>query len=237
MVTDRKGLNRGKEWRLWLALVGLAAFTVALAWPRLHASLRYRPVDLAIDAYYASRDIPTARLPVLIGFAEDAIGVRDHYRYRDGLSQLHYLRGLDVYTPARDRRGAYRASEREAMAAVSRAPAQPQAWLRIAAIRAVLRDEPETVIAPWRMSVFTGRTHSTLLVPRAGVGLAYADEMDRESRAMLRDQLLLAWSHDARALARELKSRDPNLLAVRTVLGGMRPDVVSKMEAILEKIR
>ena len=96
----------------------------------------------------------------LLGFAQQSVARHDHYRYRDGMSFLQYLRGLDIYTPALERRAAYEAAETEAIEAVSRAPAQPEAWLRIATVRSILRDEPENVIGPWKMSVFIASTNS-----------------------------------------------------------------------------
>ena len=37
-----------------------------LAWPRLAASYRYLPVEIAISRYFSSREIPSDRLGVLI---------------------------------------------------------------------------------------------------------------------------------------------------------------------------
>ena len=215
----------------------LGAATLALAWPRLQASYRFLPVDFAIDRYYESRAIPTDRMRTLLGFAQQSVARHDHYRYRDGMSFLQYLRGLDIYTPALERRAAYEAAETEAIEAVSRAPAQPEAWLRIATVRSILRDEPENVIGPWKMSVFTGRTHSTLVAPRAVIGLAYLDLMDNESRAMLRDQLLLAWDLKPRELLQELKQRDPALARTRELIGLLAPGALAEMEERIEKAR
>lgn len=215
----------------------LAAGTLALSWPRLQASLRFLPVDIAIERYYRDRQIPSHRMLTLIGFAEEALARNDHYRYHDGLSLLHYLRGLDIHTPALERRDAYRAAEAEAAETVRRAPAQPEAWLRMAMVRSILRDEPEAVIAAWRMSVFTGRTHSTLLAPRVGVALPYLEDMDGESRSMLRDQLLLAWGLKPDELLRELKARDPRLLQTRGLLGATAATALAEMEVRIEKVR
>jgi hypothetical protein len=229
--------SRISQWTVLLSAALLAVLVLALAWPRLQASLRFLPVEHAIGEYYASGEIPSHRMLTLIGFAREAITRHDHYRYHDGLSFLHYLRGLDVRTPALERRGAYRAAEAEAVETVRRAPAQPEAWLRIATVRAVLRDEPETVIGPWRMSVFTGRTHSTLLVPRVGVALPFLEFMDSETRSMLRDQLLLAWSLKPTELLIELKARDPLLEHTRALAGAIDPAALAEMEARIEKVR
>jgi hypothetical protein len=214
----------------------LALATLSLAWPRMKASYRFLPVELAIDRYYEKREIPSHRMRTLTGFAGEAVAWHDHYRYHDGLSFLHYLRGLDIYTPALERRGEYRKAETEAIEVVQRAPAQPQAWLRIAMVRSILHDEPETILEPWKMSIFTGRTHSTLMVPRVGIGLPYVDSMDSEARAMLRDQLLLAWVLKPNDLLRELKQVDPLLEKTRALVSLTDPSALVEMEARIAKI-
>ena len=104
-----------RSYSILLLAAFLGAATLVLAWPRLKASYRFVPVDLAIERYYDTREIPSHRMLTLIGFARQALDWHDHYRYHDGLSLLHYLRGLDIRTPALDRRGAYRDSEQEAL--------------------------------------------------------------------------------------------------------------------------
>jgi hypothetical protein len=229
--------SRIGQWSL-LSLVALLALgAMALAWPRLQASIRFLPVERAIDGYLDTREIPSRRMLTLLDFAHEAAGLHDHYRYHDGLSFLYYLRGLDIHTPALERRDAYRQAERAAIETVRRAPAQPEAWLRIATVRSILRDEAEAILAPWRMSVFTGRTHSTLLAPRVGVALPYLEFMDGETRSMLADQLLLAWSLKPRDLLRELQDRDPELKRTRTLVAETAPAALAAMEEQLEKIR
>lgn len=218
-----------------LALLSLAV--LLLSWPRFQASFRFLPVDIALKRYHDDQQIPTDRLPVLIRFAEQAISRDDHYRFHDGLSELHLLRALDPYTPALERRPAYRLAEQQAVEALQRAPAQPAAWLRLATIRWVLRDEPETIIPPWKMSVFTGRTQASLLNRRVEIGLAFFNELDQEGILMLRDQLLLAWRIRPGALARILLRRDRDLAVTRRLVLDTDPATLAEMEAQLEKLR
>jgi hypothetical protein len=191
---------------------------LALAWPRFLAAFRYLPVDIALDRYYADREIPTDRLLVLIDFARDAIERHDHYRFHDGLGQLHFLRGLDPHTPALERRPAYAEAEAEAVRSLQQAPAQPETWLRLATIRWILHDEPESIISPWKMSVFTGRTHSALYAQRVELGLAQRAFLDEEGLTLLRDQLLLAWNTHPGTLIQVLARRDRGLEVTRGLL-------------------
>lgn len=225
------------HWAL-LAAVGLLSVALLyLAWPRMQASVRYLPVDKAIARYRVEQVIPTDRLEVLIRFAHEAISQHDHYRYRDGLSLLYYLQAMDVYTPALQRRQAYRQSETEATKALQRAPAQPAAWLRLAHIHWILHDEAESIIQAWKMSVFTGRTHSKLYAPRVELGIAQAEYLDEEARAMLRDQLLLAWRARPGTLIQVLARRDPGLAVTRSLLSNSDPEALTEMEVWVEKVR
>jgi len=221
-----------------LVAVGLmAAVLLALAWPRVLASVRYLPVEHALDRYYADNEIPSDRLKVLIRFAEEAIDRQDHYRFHDGLSQLQYLRGLDVRTPAGERRAAYRAAADAAAASLRQAPAQPAAWLRLATLRWILHDEPETIVGAWKMSIFTGRTHSSLYAHRVEMGLAQRAALDDEGAAMLRDQLLLAWRIRPGSLVQVLARRDSGLRIVGGLLTDTDPVALREMEDWLERLR
>jgi hypothetical protein len=224
----------------WLIVASVTLVSIAvltLSWPRLKASFRYLPVDIAISRYYVDQQIPSDRLEVLVGFTEQAIAYHDHYRFHDGLSTLHYLRALDVLTPALERRDAYRQAAAEAMTSLGQAPAQPSAWLRLATVRWILHDEPEAIIQPWKMSIFTGRTHSSLFANRVEIGLAQREFMDQEAVAMLRDQLLLAWRARPGTLIRVLARRDQELLVTRALLASTDPLALAEMEAWLAKLR
>jgi len=230
-------LRQGRRLALLVAVGLLAVSLLLLAWPRFLASVRYLPVEHALGRYYADDVIPSDRLKVLIRFTEEAIGWQDHYRFHDGLSQLHYLRGLDVQTPAAERRAAYRAAADEAAAALQRAPAQPAAWLRLATLRWILHDEPDTIVDAWKMSVFTGRTHSALYAHRVELGLAQRAWLDDEGVAMLRDQLLLAWRVRPGTLVQTLARRDPELRTTGGLLAATDPVALQEMEGWLERLR
>lgn len=221
-----------------LAAAGLLAILVlSLSWPRFQASFRYLPVDIAISRYYTDREIPSSRLAILVGFAQQAIGYHDHYRFHDGLSVLHYLQAIDPFTPGLERRPAYRLAESEAIASLRMAPAQAATWLRLATIRWILHDEPEDILGPWKMSIFTGRTISTQFANRVDIGLSQREFMDAEAVSMLRDQLLLGWRAQRRSLVHILARRDRDLAITRELLAETDPLALADMETWLEKFR
>ena len=218
-------------------ITAVALSVLALSWPRLQASIRYLPVEIAIKRYYATREIPTDRLPVLISFSEQAVAHQDHYRYRDGLSMLHLLRAIDFKTPALERRDAYASAASEAEASLQRAPSQPSLWLRLARLRWILHEEPEAVIAAWKMSIFTGRSTVPLVTQRVEIGIAFRADLDDEAVAMLRDQLLLAWRLKPGSLIQVLASRDRELEVTRELIENSDPSALTDMEAWLAKLR
>jgi len=228
-----------KTYRYFVSgLVGLLTIgVILLAFPRLQASFRFLPVEIAIKRYYTTGEIASDRLPVLIGFSEQAISYHDHYRFHDGLSLLQILRARDFNTPALERREAYLTAAAEAARSLQGAPAQPATWLRLASLRAILHEEPEAIIAAWKMSVFTGRTVVQLFAQRIDLGLYYFRRLDDEAVPMLRDQLLLAWRISPGTLVRVLHTRDRGLDVTRGLIESSDPAALEEMEAWLEKLR
>jgi len=218
-----------------VALIALAV--LVLAGPRFQASLRYLPVERAIKQYYKSGEIPADRLPVLIRFAGEAISHQDHYRYHDGLSTLHVLRAMDYQTPALERRDEYVAAMIEAEQSLQSAPANPATWMRLASVRWILHEEPETIVDAWKMSIFTGRMHAALFGKRAEMGLAHYEYLDEEGQGMLRDQLQLAWRLRPQELMQVLQRRDGDLAITKWLLEPGDPALVSEIEDWFEKRR
>jgi len=217
-------------------LLALAGAVLLLAWPRFLASYRYLPVEIAIERYFTTREIPSDRLDVLIKFANQAIAHQDNYQYHNGLSMLQLLRALDLSTPAMDRLGAYRSAEQEALESLKRAPAQPAAWLRVANIRWILHDEPADILAPWKMSIFTGRTDYTLITQRIEIGLVHREFMDEEAVAMFRDQMLLGWRVQPGSVIQLLAGRDRTLTVTKALIQNTDPAALEEMEAWLAKL-
>ena len=87
------------------------------------------------------------------------------------------------------------------------------------------------------MSVFTGRTHSSLYAHRVELGLAQRAWLDAEGQSMLRDQLLLAWRVRPGTLVQVLARRDPALRATGDLLAPTDPAALQDMEDWVERLR
>ena len=83
-------------------MLALAATLAALAWPRLQASVTYLPVDKALARHWSGDTPAPDQLAALSNRALQALAQHDHYRYRDGLSILEYLRAQAPGLPADD---------------------------------------------------------------------------------------------------------------------------------------
>ena len=212
---------------LWaLFILAASGFLGYLAWPRLHASLLYLPVDTAIAKYHAGEWIEDAQIDALAGRAREAIGRQAHHRYWDGLSLLMFLKGANTENRLHVRRDAFEASVEAAEVSLALAPAQPRTWLRLARSRSWLRYPPEQVIEALKMSAYTGRVEPSLFATRLELGLAYLPRMDGEGRSLMRDQVLLAWGMQPRELARGIKSGRLPLSAVEELLAGPHEPVL-----------
>ncbi len=207
--------------RIGLALVILvmAAGLVTIAVPRLQASLHFLPVDAAIQRYFDSGEIPGAQLDALERRADEAMQRAAHYRYADGLSFINYLQALDAADKPWLQRPALHRSMTSGLEAVRRAPAEPRTWLRIARASAVLDRERTAVVTALEMSILTGRVEPELLLPRLELGYRYLPLLDEDSVALLRDQTLLTWRVNPRALHRALDAGTLDPDRVRSVLG------------------
>jgi hypothetical protein len=224
------------RWFILLTVLFLSFSTLYLAWPRLQGAYRFIPVDIAIRRYYQTSEIPTERLPVLVRFSQEAIELHDHYRFHNRLSVLHWLRAIDPLTPALERRGEYVAAESEARIALTTNPADPHAWSRLATIRWILHEEPEDIIRPWKMSIFTGRITAPLISSRVELGLAFFDQLDDEAIHMLRDQLLLGWRMQAGSLVKVIAARDRSLQKTRSLIDRIDPEAMAELEEWIERI-
>jgi len=215
-----------------ILIIGIsAAVLLTLSWPRLRASISYLPVDTAISNYWKTGEIDNAQLDGLITRAHEAIALHDHYRYQAGLSELNILSGQDMSRSLWQRRQALEDSIAAAEKVVQRAPSKPREWLRIARAKEFLAYPIEDIMPAFKMSILTGRVEPTLMLSRLELGLRQLPVMDEEATRLLRDQALLTWANQQRAMQKRIKSGHQNMAALSQLLSESDPDVFADMEA------
>jgi len=215
--------SRLKPLPLILLIAAASAFLLTLAYPRLHTSLLYLPVDTATNRYNETGQVNNQQLEGLQQRAKESIDIHPHYRYYDGLSLLYYLQAIDQQRPLFERQQAFEQSIEAAESSLDRAPAQPRTWLRIAQARSWLRYAPDQVIDALAMSIYTGRVEPSLLMTRLQMGFTYLPRMDSEASALLRDQFVLAWQMQPREITRQLKAGSIKQVAIETLLSDHDP--------------
>lgn len=214
---------------LALAVLAVAAGLLALALPRLQASLAFLPVDTALKRYARNGDIPSAQLDALQARAAQALALHPHYRYHDALSLLNYLEAIDERGKPWLQRPALRRSVDAGLAATARAPAMPRTWLRIARARSVLGEDPAAIAAALELSILAGRVEPPLLLPRLELGYAHLERLGTDTVALLRDQTLLAWRVNERGFRRALRDGRLDLSRIESVIGNRDVTIIEAM--------
>lgn len=224
-----------RRYALILTTGVIAIFLLTLSWPRLRASLRYLPVDTAISNYWQTRDINFTQLDGLIGRAHESIAIHDHYRYWEGMSELHLLRGQDMSKTIWIRRQSLQQSITAAEEVLKRAPLKPRTWLRIARAKEFLVYPANQVIPALKMSILTGRVEPTLMLPRLELGLRYLQVMESEAIVLLRDQAVLTWSNEQQQMLKQIKSGFLDAALLRELLSSSNSAIIADMENQLEQ--
>ena len=106
-------------------------------------------------------------------------------------------------------------------------------WYRIAWIHGLLGGEPDAVIPPFKMSIYTGRVEPTLFRGRLELGYRYLGGMDEEATGLLRDQTLLAWKMQPKEVTVAINDLRIDWQRIEYLLKGHDDPVLAEMEASL----
>ncbi len=213
---------------LLATILGIALLT--LSFPRLRASIAYLPAETALRNHWDIRPIRQERFPALIDAARESIDILDDSQYWYGLAWLQYLyvESLGFDTPKGKQM--LLLSQRSFETLLKSSPASPREWLRLGWIHSTLDHPASEVIDAWRMSVHTGRAEHHLYLNRLNLGLRYADFLDEEDLALLRDQLLLTWRYQRREMEKSIASDRLDFKTILALLYRDAPEVLAEIE-------
>lgn len=228
-----KGKVLAYRYALILVIGLVSTLVLTLSWPRLRASLLYLPVDTAISKYRQTGELDVAQLDGLIERAQDSIAIHDHYRYWEGVSELHILSSQVMSRTVWDRRMALEDSILAANEVVRRAPSKPRSWLRIARAGEFLAYPHEQVIPALKMSILTGRVEPTLMLTRLELGLRYMPVLEQDAVLLLRDQAILTWAINDRAMVERIRTGFLSPALLRELLSGHNEAIMAEIEARL----
>ena len=213
---------------LLASILGIALLTLSL--PRLRASIAYLPAETALRNHWDTRPIRQERFPALIDAARESISILDDSQYWYGLAWLQYLyvESLGFDTPKG--KETLLSSQRSFETLLKSSPVLPREWLRLAWIHLLLDHPASEVIDSWRMSVHTGRAEHHLYLSRLNLGLRYADSLDEDGLALLRDQLLLTWRYKRRDMEKRIASDRLDFKTIQGLIEYDAPEVLTEME-------
>ncbi len=233
-TTKAKPASGPARQTIYFVLVALlAAVLLTMSWPRLRAALHYLPVDAAIDSYYLSGELPAGSRESLQQKALESLALHEHQHYWNGLSLLYYLQGGDGSQPLYLQRDSFEQSVDATRRSLELAPIQPRTWLYRALALGWLSFRDIGISDGFKMSVYTGRVETALLISRLQLGYSRLGQLDEEARGLLRDQTLLAWRLRQKSVIMALKQGSLDFRRVSSLLIGTDSGVVREMEASL----
>ncbi len=201
-----------------------AALLIALAVPRLLASLTVLPSAPTLNRLQSLGPVETADLQRLVRNQRRAlVWLAGGRTWTDlGLAQLLLAERLGGADPSSQQ---LFAGARQALReGLSVAPANPFAWSRLAYAEAVLSGWSESATAALRMAFITGPYEPRLLWPRLRLALAAWPHVQPGDQEMILHQLRQAWAADPEALTAMVSQQD-QADAARTALAGSPADL------------
>jgi len=201
----------------------------------LRASITYLPAETALRNHWDTRPIRQERFPALINAASESIDILDDSQYWYGLAWLQYLYVESLGFNTHNGKEMLLLSQRSFETLLKSSPAMPREWLRLAWIHSALKHPVSDVIDAWRMSIHTGRAEHHLYLSRLKLGLRYVGFLVEDDRALLREQLLLAWKYRQREMKEHIAS---DTFEMETILGLLylgAPEILTEMEEAYEK--
>jgi|GEM_PF-3427535 len=217
----------------FLMLACLVTGLIAMAWPRLLASLQFLPVQQVQPRLFSSNATAEVDLAALIARSQLAIRYHDAFTYHSALSLLHYLQGIDTRSSLYARRQSLEESIDEARIALAGAPLQPDLWLLMLQSGVQLFMPADELVADFRMAIWAGRVEPTHVMTRLQMGFLLLPQLDEEGLSLLRDQVLLAWNSKRHELLSALRKGQLNRSKINQLMAATHPDVVQEMEETL----
>jgi len=219
--------RRRPAWPALFAL-GLGLLLLAMATPRLMAGLAIEPHDALLRAVGNGRSVELTEVLQAAQDYEDAVGWHRNAEDLADLAGLYFVAASQF--PADDvlrEEFLLRAVERD-KASLQRAPAQPNAWARLALALINLDREPELARRALVQSLRLSPWQPRLAQLRAGLGLRVWPQLDAEARELVLLQVRLAAAIDPKGLAAVVPT--PALWAVVEQALVQQPDLLLALE-------
>ena len=214
-----------KRFILLSLAAALAIAVLILSYPRLASSLGYIPVDAALRRHWQDYPIKQSQFPVLIVIAQKTIEKLDLAHYWQGLGWLYYLQATDFNTETTEGQKSLALSQGAFKNALKKSPASPAIWLRLAWVHELQKHQPDKIVQALGMSLYTGRAQRYLIFNRLALILRYANDFDEEDRALIRDQIQLAWRFDSKGVLQYMRSGGLDTSSLLELIADSNPEL------------
>lgn len=148
----------------------------------------------------------------------------------DGDRGLLLLRAAEAAATEAERRNLLAAAGEATISALSNAPGQPSAWLRLAHIR-YGQGELAGAAAALRLSMLSGSFVPALMASRIDMGMRLLPMLDRDTIELLHRQIRQWWVIDPEQVAK-LAGRPEAAAIVRTALAGLTDTEMARFQRL-----
>lgn len=218
--------SAGGHWSRWpraLLAIAFGGVLVALAAPRLLASLALLPADPVLDAVQSGEPIDAGLIAALISSREQARRFVSAPEIDVEIGMAEVLQAEAAPPDSAERRVALDRAIESLRAGLARAPRASFAWAKLAYAIQLRNGMSKPAIDAWHMSIETAPAEPRLVLWRSEFGAAALPLLDVEDQGRVAQQMRHAWRFDREGLARLARDRGLQLV-LRRVLSG-EPDV------------
>ena len=228
-------MARFSGWLLTLAAAGLGLWLAFLAVPRTIVAFIALPGDVIGERVREGREIGAQELLILQQTRRQALPWGSSGRQLSELA-LALLLEAERLEPADPRR---HEAVSEAVAllerSLTRSPARPFAWTRLAYACRLADCEPSRIEAALRMAFRTAPINARLTVPRIELGLLLWPELSEQLRSDIKAQIDFAWRR--RSLREQLIEAALRAKRIATLRVALLPEMerLMQLERYLER--
>ncbi len=216
------------------AVLVLAAALIWLSVPRLMAAFNSFSSGPVLDRIQSRKDVGPEKLRLLIESQKRGLKWMETSRRWTDLGQAKFL----LATSSRDReerRKLYSEAGDALRKGLAISPSSPFAWTRLAYIDLALNGVSQNTVQNLRMALTVAPFSPRLLFPRLQLILLSWSRFDRSDRALILDQIRLAWRFNPRRLAKMAVDLRRTGLVKAALF--RTPDDYSKFETLVKKFQ
>ncbi len=216
------------------AVLALAATLITLSVPRVMAAFNSFSSGPILDKIQFRKDVGPQKLRVLIDSQIRGLKWMKTSRRWTDLGQAEILLA-NMTKKRKERRKLYFEAEAALQRGLAISPSNPFAWTRLAYIDLALNGVSPSVVRKLRMALTAAPFSPRLLFPRLQLILVTWSQFDRSDRALILDQIRLAWRFNPRRLTKAAI----NLKRTGLVKAALfrTPHDYLKFEALLKKFQ